>query len=156
MRFDVITLFPEMLAVLRDYGVSGRAHSRGQWCLQAWNPREFTDDAHQTVDDRPYGGGPGMVMMAEPLNRTVMVIKNVRKDRAVPVIVMSPAGRPWHQSQAERWSQSQGAIIICGRYEGIDQRFINQHVTHEISLGDFVLSGGEIAALAFLDSIVRL
>ncbi len=156
MRFDVITLFPEMLAILRDYGVTGRAHSRGQWCLQAWNPREFTEDTHQTVDDRPYGGGPGMVMMAEPLHRTVMAIKKARQDAEVPVILMSPAGQPWHQSHAQNWSQSQGAIVICGRYEGIDQRFIDQHVTHEISLGDFVLSGGEIAALAFLDSIVRL
>lgn len=156
MRFDVITLFPEMLALVRDYGVTGRAHARGQWSLQGWNPRAFTDDTHQTVDDRPYGGGPGMVMMAEPLHRTVVAIKQARQDAEIPVILMSPAGQPWSQRQAQHWAQSQGAIVVCGRYEGIDQRFIDTHVTHKISLGDFVLSGGEIAALAVLDSIVRL
>lgn len=161
MRFDLITLFPEMFAAVRDQGVTGRAHARGTWSLGLWNPRDFTEDVHRTVDDRPYGGGPGMVMMAEPLVRAVNAAQAARAQEAAdvtaaPVVLLSPTGRRFDQAAAQAWSQSAGAIFICGRYEGVDQRFIDHHVTHEISLGDYVLSGGELGAMVIMDSIVRL
>ncbi len=156
MRFDVVTLFPGMFEMLREQGVTGRAHQRGVWTMQTWNPRAYATDVHRTVDDRPYGGGPGMVMMAEPLSRAVNDIKQQRQTQALPVILLSPAGQSFDQAEAQRLSRGAGGILVCGRYEGIDQRFIDHHVTHEISLGDFVLSGGEIAAMALMDSVVRL
>lgn len=156
MRFDVVSLFPDMFAALRDYGVSGRAHREGLWTLALWNPRDFTQDVHRTVDDRPYGGGPGMVMMAEPLERALAAAQQQRKKPTCPVILMSPTGRRFDQPMAAALAASDGAILVCGRYEGIDQRFIDQWVTDEISLGDFVLSGGEIPAMAVLDGVVRL
>jgi len=171
MRFDVITLFPDMFATVRDWGVSARAHQQGIWSLATWNPRDFTHDVHRTVDARPYGGGPGMVMLAEPLEQAVQAarqaraaqspvstdVRSVNANAARPrVILMSPAGRRFDQRAAETLVQSNGAILVCGRYEGVDQRFIDHCVTDEISLGDFVLSGGEIAALAIIDSVVRL
>lgn len=155
MRIDVITLFPDALGVVRDSGVTGRAHQQGIWSLHAWNPREFTHDVHRTVDDRPYGGGPGMVMMAEPLKQTLLAIQATRPLPA-PVILLSPVGKRFNQSAAARLSSSTGAIFVCGRYEGIDQRFIDECVDEQWSLGDFVLSGGEIAALAMIDATVRL
>ncbi|MGB6242123.1 MAG: tRNA (guanosine(37)-N1)-methyltransferase TrmD [Castellaniella sp.] len=163
MRFDLITLFPEMFAAIRDQGVSGRAHQRGLWSLHAWNPRDFTQDVHRTVDDRPFGGGPGMVMMAEPLAQAVQAVRLSRReagadeaDQPAPVVLLSPAGRTHRQAQARRWAASTGAILVCGRYEGIDQRFIDRYVDLEVSLGDFVLSGGELGAMVLIDSIVRL
>jgi len=170
MRIDIITLFPDMLSVVRDAGVTGRAHAQGLWFLHAWNPREFTHDVHRTVDDRPYGGGPGMVMMAEPLRQAVSAIQSARAQEtgvvdsitnSVPinkprVILLSPAGKRFAQSDAASLAASDGAIFVCGRYEGIDQRFIDECVDEQWSLGDFVLSGGEIAALAMIDSAVRL
>jgi tRNA (guanine37-N1)-methyltransferase len=159
MRFDVVTLFPDMFGVVRDLGVTGRAHGQGLWSLQAWNPRDFTQDVHRTVDDRPYGGGPGMVMMAAPLEAAVTHIQSERAEKGLdlaPVILLSPTGRRYDQGAAQSLADSSGAIFICGRYEGIDQRFIDRFVTDEISLGDFVLSGGEIAALAVIDAAVRL
>lgn len=161
MRFDLITLFPEMFAAVRDQGVTGRAYARGTWSLGLWNPRDFTEDVHRTVDDRPYGGGPGMVMMAEPLVRAVNAAQAARAQGsaavpAAPVVLLSPTGRRFDQAAAQAWSQSAGAIFICGRYEGVDQRFIDHYVTHEISLGDYVLSGGELGAMVIMDSVVRL
>ncbi|HWK69944.1 MAG TPA: tRNA (guanosine(37)-N1)-methyltransferase TrmD [Burkholderiaceae bacterium] len=166
MRFDVISLFPDMFSVVRDMGVTGRAHKQGLWSLALWNPRDFTHDVHRTVDDRPYGGGPGMVMMAEPLEQAVNAAKAAARtaaaqagqgaDRDIPVILMSPTGKRFDQARAQELAQGEGAILICGRYEGVDQRFIDRCVTHEVSMGDFVLSGGEIAALAIMDSAVRL
>ncbi|MGB6009277.1 tRNA (guanosine(37)-N1)-methyltransferase TrmD [Castellaniella sp.] len=163
MRFDLITLFPEMFAAVRDQGVSGRAHQRGLWSLHAWNPRDFTHDVHRTVDDRPFGGGPGMVMMAEPLAQAVQAVRAARRqakadpaDQAAPVVLLSPAGQVHDQARARRWAGSAGAILVCGRYEGIDQRFIDRYVDQEVSLGDFVLSGGELGAMVLIDSIVRL
>lgn len=159
MRFDVVTLFPDMFGTVRDLGVTGRAHTQGLWALRAWNPRDYTHDVHRTVDDRPYGGGPGMVMMAAPLEAAVAA---AQQDRAAqggglaPVVLLSPTGRRYDQQAAQSLADSAGAILICGRYEGIDQRFIDRCVTDEISLGDFVLSGGEIAALAVVDAAVRL
>lgn len=157
MRFDVVTLFPDMFSVVRDLGVSGRACKQGLWSLGLWNPRDFTHDVHRTVDDRPYGGGPGMVMMAEPLELAVEAAKAERGGADdIPVVLMSPTGKPYDQAAAHRYADGRGAILICGRYEGVDQRFIDRCVTEEVSLGDYVLSGGEIAALAIIDSVIRL
>ena len=158
MRFDVVSLFPDMFSPVRDLGVTGRAHKQGIWSLGLWNPRDYTHDVHRTVDDRPYGGGPGMVMLAEPLEQAVKAAKTARTDDAaqVPVILMSPTGQRFDQAMAQSLADGEGAILICGRYEGVDQRFINRNVTHEISIGDFVMSGGEIAALAIMDSVLRL
>ncbi len=158
MRIDVITLFPEMFSVVSALGVTGRAHQKGLWSLKTWNPRDFTEDVHHTVDDRPYGGGPGMVMLAEPLLKTLQAIKAEHAEFGLnhSVYLMSPIGQVFQQSKAQELSQSSGFILLCGRYEGIDQRFIDCYVDAQISLGDFVLSGGEIAALAILDSMVRL
>lgn len=157
MRIDLVTLFPEMFSVVRDLGVTGRAHGSQLWSLHTHSPRDYTEDVHRTVDDRPYGGGPGMVMMAEPLTRALSAIRTQRATQdQVPVVLLSPIGKPFDQEQAKRLAQSSGVIFICGRYEGVDQRFIDQHVDEQWSLGDFVLSGGEIAALAMIDAAVRL
>jgi len=156
MRIDVITLFPDILGSVSHAGVTGRAHNQGIWSLHTWNPRDFTHDIHRTVDDRPYGGGPGMVMMAEPLKQTLLAIQSDRQHSAAPVILLSPVGKRFDQSDAAQLASSSGAIFVCGRYEGIDQRFINACVDQQWSLGDFVLSGGEIAALAMIDAAVRL
>ena len=163
MRFDLITLFPEMFVAVRDSGISGRAHAHGLWSLVTWNPRDFTQDVHRTVDDRPYGGGPGMVMMAEPLSRAVAAAREARlragadpEDRPPPVVLLSPVGDVHTQQRAQAWASHSGAILVCGRYEGIDQRFIDRCVDQQISLGDFVLSGGELGAMVLIDSVVRL
>ena len=156
MRFDIISLFPDMFSVVRDLGVTGRAHRQQRWSLGLWNPRDFTHDVHRTVDDRPYGGGPGMVMLADPLEQAVGAARDARAEPNANVILMSPTGRRFNQAVAEELAAGSGAIIVCGRYEGVDQRFIERCVTDEISLGDFVLSGGEIAALAIMDSVIRL
>ena len=159
MRFDVITLFPELFAPFLEAGVARRAYASGQIDLKLWNPRDFAEGNYRRVDDRPFGGGPGMVMMAEPLARCLAAAQADRGDapgQGAPVVLFSPIGRALNHAAVERWSASAGAILICGRYEGIDQRFIDTHVTHQVSLGDFVLSGGEIAALALLDAVARL
>lgn len=155
MRFDVISLFVDMFSVIREQGVCGRAHRLEKWLLQLWNPRDFTHDTHRTVDDRPYGGGPGMVMMAEPLESAVKAASSARND-AAPVVLLSPTGQPFTQEKAQNLANTKGAILICGRYEGIDQRFINRCVTEEISMGDFVLSGGELPAMTVMDAVIRL
>ncbi|WP_417251105.1 tRNA (guanosine(37)-N1)-methyltransferase TrmD [Castellaniella sp.] len=162
MRFDIITLFPDMFAAVCQYGVSGRAHQRGQWSLHTWNPRDFTQDVHRTVDDRPFGGGPGMVMMAEPLALAIDAVRAARQQAEAdtgalaPVVLLSPVGQVHQQCLASQMATSTGAIFVCGRYEGVDQRFIDAYVDQEISLGDFVLSGGELGAMVLIDSIVRL
>lgn len=155
MRFDVLTLFPDVFSTVTKYGVTGRAHAKNLWELYTWNPRSYATDIHNTVDDRPYGGGPGMVMMAQPLHDALTDAQVSRADNAA-VILLSPAGQKFDQSIAQNIANANGAILVCGRYEGIDQRFIDKHITHEVSIGDFVLSGGEIAALAVIDSAVRL
>ncbi len=156
MRFDVISLFPDMFTPLCTQGVSGRAHAQGRWSLQVWNPRDFTEDIHRRVDDRLYGGGPGMVMQADPLARAVRAAQARRGDAEAPVILLSPTGSVFTQGMAQTFAQGTGCILVCGRYEGVDQRFIDRCVSAEVSLGDFVLSGGEIAALAVMDSVLRL
>ncbi|MGC9162687.1 MAG: tRNA (guanosine(37)-N1)-methyltransferase TrmD [Thiomonas sp.] len=159
MRFDVISLFPAYFDPLRQQGVSRRAFDSGQMQLHCWNPRDFTSDPHRTVDDRPYGGGPGMVMLAEPLERALDAIAAARRQAALPaapVWLFTPTGRRIDQALVESLAQSPGATLLCARYEGVDQRLIDRRVDAEISLGDFVLSGGEIPALALLDAVSRL
>jgi len=155
MRFDVVTLFPDLFSAFLKDGITRRAFESGQVDVKLLNPRDFAAGNYRRVDDRPFGGGPGMVMMAEPLTLCLQEIRSQRSD-GPPVVLFSPAGRQLNHSMVTRWAQSQGAVLICGRYEGIDQRFIDVHVTEQISLGDFVLSGGEIAAMALLDAIARL
>ncbi|HNR81896.1 tRNA (guanosine(37)-N1)-methyltransferase TrmD [Ottowia sp.] len=156
MRFDVITLFPELFAPFLEAGVARRAYASGQIVLKLWNPRAYAEGNYRRVDDRPFGGGPGMVMLAEPLARCLAAVQAERAGGAAPVVLFSPIGQTLTHAGVERWAAGAGAVLICGRYEGIDQRFIDRHVTHQISLGDFVLSGGEIAALALLDAVARL
>jgi tRNA (guanine37-N1)-methyltransferase len=155
MRFDVVTLFPELFAPFLTSGVTRRAFESGQVAVRLWNPRDWADGNYKRVDDRSFGGGPGMVMMAEPLARCLDAIAQDRGD-AAPVVLFSPVGEVLRHAAVERWSASAGATLLCGRYEGIDQRLVERYVTHCISLGDFVLSGGEIAALALLDAVARL
>jgi len=155
MRFDVITLFPELFAPFVASGVTRRAYESGQVELRLWSPRDFAEGNYRRVDDRPFGGGPGMVMLAQPLARCLQAIRAERGD-AAPVVLFSPVGQPLDHAGVARWSASAGAVLVCGRYEGIDQRFIDAHVDVQISLGDFVLSGGEIAAMALLDAVARL
>jgi tRNA (guanine37-N1)-methyltransferase len=154
MRFDVVTLFPAMFAAITEHGITRRAHELGLWSLTTWNPRDFTTDAHRTVDDRPYGGGPGMVMMAEPLAQAV---EAVRQDGGgARVVALAPAGRPLTDATVRQWADRGGSLaIVCGRYEGIDQRFLDACVDEEVSVGDFVMSGGELAAMALIDAVVR-
>jgi tRNA (guanine37-N1)-methyltransferase len=162
VQFDAITLFPQMFDALSQYGVTRRAHERGLWRVRTWNPRDFTRDVHRTIDDRPFGGGPGMVLMAEPLARAVEAARAL--DPSVPtlrswVICLSAAGRPLTDARVKELAcegaRGHGLILVCGRYEGIDQRFIDEMVDEEISIGDFVLSGGEIAAMSLIDALVR-
>jgi tRNA (guanine37-N1)-methyltransferase len=178
MRFDVVTLFPQMFEALTGFGVTRRARERGLWSLHAWNPRDFTHDVHRTVDDRPFGGGPGMVMMAEPLALAVEAARAAQRqtfsDRGgdgasnvaaggardgTRVIVLTPAGVPLNDARvralADAGSRGESLVLICGRYEGIDQRFVQTCVDEEISIGDFVLSGGEVAAMCLIDAVVR-
>jgi tRNA (guanine37-N1)-methyltransferase len=161
MRFDVITLFPELFAPFLTSGINRRAFETGAVELKLWQLRDFADGTYRRVDDRPFGGGPGMVMLAEPLEKCLQVIRQDRVTQSankpqVPVVLFSPIGQTLNHAGVESWSKSDGAILICGRYEGLDQRFIDTHVDVQISLGDFVLSGGEIAAIALLDAVARL
>jgi len=155
MRFDVVTLFPELFGPFLTTGITRRAFESGQVDVKLSNPRDFAEGNYRRVDDRPFGGGPGMVMMAEPLSQCVARLLQDRGDHA-PVVLFSPIGQPLNHAAVTRWADSQGAVLLCGRYEGLDQRFIDTYVTEQISLGDFVLSGGEIAAMALLDAVARL
>jgi tRNA (guanine37-N1)-methyltransferase len=157
MRFDTITLFPELFTAHLTQGITRRAFSSGQVDVKLWSPRDFSDNHYRRVDDRPYGGGPGMVMLAQPLERTLLAIRHARPGNdTAPVVHFTPTGQPLNQALVNSLSKGPGAVLLCGRYEGIDQRFIDQHIALEISLGDFVLSGGELAALALLDAVARL
>ena len=155
MRFDVVTLFPELFSPFLTAGITRRAFESGQLDVRFSNPRDYATGNYRRVDDRPFGGGPGMVMMAEPLAMTLESVRAQRQDRA-PVVLFSPIGTRLDHTAVQRWSSSEGAVLMCGRYEGLDQRFIDTHVDEQISLGDFVLSGGEIAAIALLDAVARL
>jgi tRNA (guanine37-N1)-methyltransferase len=159
MRFDVLTLFPELFDPFLRVGVTRRAYESRQVDVRLWQMRDYAEDNYRRVDDRPFGGGPGMVMLAAPLERALAAVK---ADRAtahpgVPAVIhFSPTGRRLDQALARELATGEGAILLCGRYEGIDQRVLDRHVTMEISLGDFVLSGGELPAIAMLDAIARL
>lgn len=155
MRFDIVTLFPEMIEQSARYGVTGRAIEEHQVQLQTWNPRDFTSNTHRTVDDRPYGGGPGMVMKVEPLRDSIRAARQAEKDTA-QVIYLSPQGQPLNQDAIKRFAQHSRLILIAGRYEGIDERLIDSQIDEEWSLGDYVISGGELAALIMIDAITRL
>lgn len=154
MRFDVVTLFPEMFRAMIGEGVTGRALERGQVSLELWNPRDYTHDVHRTVDDRPYGGGPGMVMKVEPLRDAIAQARQAAPDSAV--VYLSPQGRRFDQAAAGRMARQSGMILIAGRYEGIDERLISRCVDEEWSIGDYVLSGGELPALVLMDAVIRL
>ncbi|SDH78893.1 tRNA (guanosine(37)-N1)-methyltransferase TrmD [Janthinobacterium sp. YR213] len=159
MQFDVVTLFPEMFAALTQSGVTRRAFEQGKCGLSLWNPRDFTTDNHRTVDDRPYGGGPGMVMMARPLEATITAAKQRQLDlglAAPRVVFMSPQGRPLTHERVTQLKAEPGLVILCGRYEAVDQRLLDRCVDEEISVGDFVLSGGELPAMALMDAVIRL
>ena len=157
MRFDAVTLFPEMFDAILDYGISRRALDRGLYRFKSWNPRDFTDDPHRTVDDRPYGGGPGMLMLAEPLDRTLNAVQQeLANENLTPWVVhFSPRGRPLTQQRVMELKERPALVLLCGRYEGIDERLLQRRVDEEISLGDFVLSGGELPAMALMDAVVR-
>jgi tRNA (guanine37-N1)-methyltransferase len=158
MQFDVVSLFPEMFAALTQSGVTRRAFEQKLWTLETWNPREFTQDRHRTVDDRPYGGGPGMVMMAKPLEATIAAAKARQVALGLPaprVVFMSPQGKPLTHERVMQLKNEPGLVVLCGRYEAVDQRLLDRCVDEEISLGDFVLSGGELPAMALMDAVVR-
>ncbi|MEH6386992.1 tRNA (guanosine(37)-N1)-methyltransferase TrmD [Pseudomonas profundi] len=155
MWAGVVTLFPEMFAALTDYGVTGRAVKRGQLSVAFSNPRDHAHDRHRTVDDRPFGGGPGMLMKVEPL---LDAIEAIRQQAPTPprVIYLSPQGQPLSQERAAELAQLESVVLLCGRYEGIDERIIERCVDEEVSIGDYVLSGGELGAMVLLDAMTRL
>src|SRR3954453_17298610 len=158
MQFDVVSLFPEMFAALTQSGVTRRAFEQQRWGLSIWNPRDFTTDRHRTVDDRPYGGGPGMVMLAKPLEATINAAKQRQADLGLPAprgVFMSPQGKPLTHERVMALKDEPGLVLLCGRYEAVDQRLLDRVVDEEISLGDFVLSGGELPAMALMDAVVR-
>ncbi len=154
MRFDVITLFPEQVQQVTGFGVVGRAADRGLLELQCWNPREYTTDRHRTVDDRPYGGGPGMLMKVEPLEKAIAEVRQANPQGRL--IYLSPQGKLVNQRLLQSELKRQSVIFLCGRYEGIDERLIHSEVDEEWSIGDYVISGGEIAAMVCIDAMARL
>lgn len=156
MRFDVVTLFPEMIINSAGYGVTGSAIEKNIVGLSTWNPRDYTHDKHRTVDDRPYGGGPGMLMKCQPLSDAVKEARSQNKTGDTKIIYMSPQGKQITQNLLIEASQASQLILVAGRYEGIDERFINSVCDEEWSLGDYVISGGELAALVVIDAITRL
>ena len=152
IRFDVVTLFPEMFSALTQHGITGRAIETGLWRLVTWNPRDFTTDNYRTVDDRPYGGGPGMVMLPEPLEKALGA---ARRDGGGRTIYLSPQGRKLDHRRVLELAKESALTLLCGRYEGVDERLLERCVDEELSIGDFVLSGGELAAMALIDACVR-
>lgn len=154
MRFDVITLFPPMFQAVTGHGITQRALELGLWSLRTWNPRDFTGDAHRSVDDRPFGGGPGMVLMAQPLADALDAVR--ASGGGAHVVALAPNGAPLSDARVRAFGHTAEPLaLICGRYEGIDQRFVDACVDEVVSIGDFVLSGGEVAAMALIDAIVR-
>ena len=154
MRIDVITLFPEMVRQAAGYGIQGRAIQRGLLQLETWNPRDYSESKHAAVDDRPYGGGPGMVMQVQPLRAAIRAARSA--GAAAPVIYLSPQGRRFDQQKALHLAGLERLVLVTGRYEGIDERIIDMEVDEELSIGDYVLSGGELPALVVLDAVTRL
>lgn len=154
MWIGIISLFPDMFRAVSDYGVTGQAVKKGLLSLELWNPRDFTHDKHRTVDDRPYGGGPGMLMMVQPLSDAINAAKQASPGKA-KVIYLSPQGRKLDQQGVEELATNESLILICGRYEGVDERIIESYVDEEWSIGDFVMTGGEIPAMTLIDSVSR-
>ena len=154
MRIDVVTLFPELVRALTEHGIPRRAAERGLLQLETWNPRDYTTDRHRTVDDRPYGGGPGMVMRVEPLQAAIQAARQA--DLVAPVLYLSPQGRRLDQAGVRELARRPRLILVAGRYEGIDERLIEAEVDEEWSIGDYVLSGGELAAMVLADAVTRL
>ncbi|MGF1715123.1 tRNA (guanosine(37)-N1)-methyltransferase TrmD [Photobacterium chitinilyticum] len=154
MKVGIISLFPDMFNAITNFGVTGQAVKKGLLSVETWNPRDFTHDKHRTVDDRPYGGGPGMLMMVQPLRDAIHAAKQSVEGQA-KVIYLSPQGRKLDQAGVEELAQSENLILICGRYEGVDERIIQQEVDEEWSIGDFVLTGGELPAMTLVDAVVR-
>ncbi len=154
MRIALVSLFPEMFAAVSEHGVTGRAIRQGLASLSHCNPREYTVDNHGTVDDRPYGGGPGMLMKVDPLQQAIIAAR-AATGAGAKVIYLSPQGRPFHHGKAVELSQSEGFVLVAGRYEGIDERLIEAEVDEELSIGDYVLSGGELAAMVVIDAVIR-
>jgi tRNA (guanine37-N1)-methyltransferase len=152
IRFDAVTLFPEMFAAVTGSGIPRKALEAGLWRLETWNPRDFTTDNYRTVDDRPYGGGPGMVMLAEPLEKA---LEAARSAGGGSVVYLSPQGTRLDHAKVMELARRSAVTLLCGRYEGVDERLIRRRVDEELSLGDFVLSGGELAAMALIDAVVR-
>ncbi len=157
MIFDVITLFPETFTAITEHGITARAFENKVYDLQCWNPRVFTTDNHKTVDDRPYGGGPGMVMMVEPLEKTIMAVKKEQSERGLQskVVHLSPSGKALTHEKVMELSKLEGLVLLTSRYEGVDQRLLDVHVDEEISIGDYVLSGGELPAMVLMDAVIR-
>ncbi len=158
MQFDVVTLFPEMFAALTQSGITRRAFEQNRCALSLWNPRDFTSDNHRTVDDRPYGGGPGMVMLAKPLEAAIDAAKVRQLELGLPrprVVYLSPQGQALTHHRVMQMTTESGVVLLCGRYEAVDQRLLDRCVDEEISLGDFVLSGGELPAMALMDAVIR-
>ncbi len=154
MRIDVVTLFPQMIQAVSENGVCGRALRAGLYELGLWNPRDYTRDRHRTVDDRPYGGGPGMLMLVEPLQLAIQAAK--AENPGAKVIYLSPRGRQFGQADARALAASPGIVLVAGRYEGVDERLIELEVDEELSIGDYVLSGGELGAMVVIDAVTRL
>ena len=158
LQVDVITLFPRMLDAVTEWGVTGRARERGLYQVVAWNPRDFAANAYRTIDDRPYGGGPGMVMMPEPLDWAFTAARQRQKSAGVKtprVIHLSPQGALLDHARVLQYAGEDGLVLLAGRYEGVDERFVSRSVDEEISIGDYVLSGGELAAMVLIDCVVR-
>ncbi len=158
MQFDVITLFPEMFSALTASGITRRAYEQQRFGLWLWNPRDFTSDNHRTVDDRPYGGGPGMVMMAAPLEAAIVAASQRQQQLGLTkprTVYLSPQGVPLNHDKVMQLTKAPGLVLLCGRYEAVDQRLLDRCVDEEISLGDFVLSGGELPAMALMDALIR-
>ena len=162
MYFAVISIFPEMFAAIRDFGITARACSEGKVTIECINPRDYTSDNYRRIDERPYGGGPGMVMMAEPLAKAIEDAKERAKAHGCrievahcPVVYLSPQGRQLDEASVVQMSDYDGMILLCGRYEGIDERLLSQYVDAEVSIGDYVLTGGELPAMVLMDSVIR-
>jgi len=157
-QFDVITLFPQMFDAVTGCGVTGRARDQGVYRLELWNPRDYADNNYRSVDDRPYGGGPGMVMMVEPLEKALKAARQRQKSTGVKqarTVYLSPQGRPLDHRRVMEYAALQGLVLLAGRYEGVDERLIERQVDAEVSIGSYVLSGGELAAMVVMDAVVR-
>jgi tRNA (guanine37-N1)-methyltransferase len=158
MQFDVVTLFPEMFSAITQSGITRRAFEQKKCVLSLWNPRDFTNDRYRTIDDRPYGGGPGMVMLAKPLEAAITAAKDRQAQQGLlkqKVLYLSPQGRALNHDRVMQLTKEPGLVLLCGRYEAVDQRLLDRCVDDEVSLGDFVLSGGELPAMALMDAVIR-